>query len=797
MTPFADLCTSVISRRRLLQSASGAALMAASTPAITASPATPRVRAKSFPLESVRLLPSPYRTAMEADLNYLHLLEPDRLLHNYRIQAGLPPKGEAYGGWESESISGHTLGHYLSACSHMHAQTGDDECRKKVVSIVDELVLCQAQSPDGYVAGFTRKKDDKTEYGKVVFEEIRRGEIQSSGFDLNGAWSPLYNWHKLLAGLLDADRHCGAGKAVTVAERLGGYIEGVFATLKPVQIQTVLACEYGGINESFAELYARTGNRRWLRLSETIYDQKVLDPLTLRHDDIAYLHSNTQIPKVVGLARLYELTGDERYGVASSFFWSNVTERYTYVIGGNGDREYFQAPMTISKHITEQTCETCSSYNMLKLTRHLYARQPSAAYFDYFERTHLNHILAQQNPQTGMFAYMTPLMSGTHRNYSTPFDDFWCCVGTGMESHAKHGESIYWHTRDTLLVNLYIPSTLDWTAQKTMLELTTNYPFADTIQLKFTARDCHSPLTLALRVPSWCTEPALQINSQVVDIRVDAGYLHVRRAWKAGDVLSLTLPRRLRLEPTLDDETTVAMLYGPLVMAGDLGPATGEWNGTAPVFVGEQLLESVAPANELGQAAFRTSGVVRPSDLTVKPFAFQHERNTAIYFRRFTQAGWVEEQARYQAEQEQLKDLAARSSDVIYLGEMQAEHDHDLRSKNSYPVVYRGKHGRDARAGGYFEFIMKTQPGPLVLAATYWGEERNRRFKILVDGIVIGRDELNGEHPSKFFERDYPVPAALTAGRNSITVRFEPETGASAGPAFGVRLFCPKTDSAE
>jgi DUF1680 family protein len=231
-------------------------------------------------------------------------------------------------------------------------------------------------------------------------EEVRRGDIRSRPFDLNGAWSPLYNWHKLMAGLLDAQRHCGNDRAIIVATALGGYIESMFAGLTAPQIQQVLICEYGGLNESFAELHARTGEPRWLRLARLLFDTKVLGPLTEGRDDLANLHANTQVPKLIGLHRLYELTAEREFATAAETFWTLVTSRYSYVIGGNADREYFQAPRSISRHITEQTCESCNTYNMLKLTRRLYAANPRAELFDFYERAHFNHILAQHHPRS-------------------------------------------------------------------------------------------------------------------------------------------------------------------------------------------------------------------------------------------------------------------------------------------------------------------------------------------------------------------------------------------------------------
>jgi DUF1680 family protein len=773
-----------LSRRRLLQGTASAALLLA---AGRTKSAAARQTIKPAPLDAVRLLPSPYFTAVTVNLTYLKRIEPDRLLHNFRSQAGLEPKGEVYGGWESDTIGGHILGHYLSALSLMFAQTGDTECRQRVLYILGELKLCQSRSADGFVAGFTRRRGDAIEPGRLVFEEIVRGDIRSRNFDLNGCWVPLYSWHKLLAGLLEADRHCGDRRALEIAQTLGVYIATVFDALDDAQIQKVLDCEHGGLNESFAELYSRTGNRRWLSLSETIYHRKILQPLSRGEDCLPYIHANTQIPKIIGLARLHELTGEPRHGKAAQFFWDTVVQDYSYVIGGNADREYFQAERSIARHITEQTCESCNSYNMLKLTRHLYAADPDARYFDYYERTHLNHILAQQNPATGMFAYMVPLMSGTHREYSTPFDDFWCCLGTGMESHAKHGDSIFWLNGRDIIVNLYVPATLTLPREGIGLRLETRYPFDDAIVLTTTQARGSAPSTLSLRVPDWCENPRAELNGTAVAARPHAGYLRLRRTWRSGDVVRLVLPRTLKIEPTADDPDTIALLYGPLVLAGDLGPATDAWQGPAPALVGDGLSERIVPTGEA--ATFKTVGIIRPADLVLKPFTFQHERNTAVYFRRFTEAAWAQEQLARQAEAARLEQLSQRSADIVNLGEAQAEKEHALQSKISYAVKYRGRSGRDARSGGFFECTMHTKPGALTLQAVYWGEERDRRFTISIDDQLLVREQLNGEVPGNFIERDYPIPANLSAGKNQLRIRIEPEPGVSAGPVFGLRVY--------
>ena len=779
-------------RRTFLQlSAAGAIGLAwpVSSFALDAGSTFPKT-AKAFPLESVRLNPSPFLDAVNANLAYLKRIEPDRLLHNFRVHAGLQPKGAVYGGWESDTIAGHTLGHYLTACSLIHAQTGDAGAKRRVDYIVGELAECQTASGDGYVAGFTRRKDKKVENGRVIFDEIKSGDIRSAGFDLNGCWVPFYNWHKLFAGLFDAQTHCGNADALKIAVNLAGFIDGVFAKLNDEQVQKMLNCEHGGINESMAELYARTNDKRWLDLAIRIRHQRTLGPMFEEKDALPNIHANTQIPKVIGLARIYELTQKPEYATAARFFWKNVTTNYSYVIGGNSDREYFQAPNTISTHITEQTCESCNTYNMLKLTRHLFEWDPQSSYFDYYERAHFNHMLAHENPKTGMFAYMIPLMSGTHRSFSSEFNDFWCCVGSGMESHSKHGESIYWQDADHLIINLFIPSTLDWSERKAKFELSTEYPFGEEVRFAVSSIAKPAEFGIAMRIPYWCKNASLKVNGKAVKIMPENGYAVIRRKWKAGDKISLTLPMKPRIEATADDPNTIAILRGPLVLAADLGDAKLPFTGVAPALVGSDLLGSLTPTGQ--SATFVTNKIGRPDELTLKPFYSQWDRRTAVYFKRFTDEEWAKEQVAFAAEQARLKDLQARSVDVMHLGEMQPERDHALVSSISYPVSYRGRNGRDARTGGFFEFKAKVADEPLTLKATYWGEERKRLFHILVDGTRIASETLDYNKMGEWVERDYAIPQELLKGKTSVTIRFEPEPGQTAGPVFGVLIYRSK-----
>ena len=783
-------------RRLILQGAASLGLVsgwsakasAAGATAPAFAPSTPS-SATAVPMSDVRLLPSFYADALQANQSYLLRLSADRFLHNYHLFAGLPVKGKIYGGWESDTIAGEGLGHYLSALSLMHAQSGLPALKPRIDYIVTELARVQRAQGDGYIGGFMRKrKDGKVVDGKEIFPEIMRGEIRSAGFDLNGCWVPLYNWHKVFAGLFDAQAYAGNAQALQVATGLAGYMAKVFDALTDEQLQQVLACEHGGINESFAELYARTNDERWLTIARRLYHHKALAPLAGGRDELANLHSNTQIPKLIGLARLYELKGRQSDADTVKFFWKTVTDHHSYVIGGNGDREYFSGPDTIAAHITEQTCEACCSYNMLKMTRHLYSWSPDAAYFDYYERTHLNHIMAHQNPRTGMFTYMTPLMSGVAREYSSEENDFWCCVLSGIESHSKHGDSIYWENRDTLFVNLYIPSLVKWRHAAATLEMTTRYPFESDIDIKVKRLAGRRYYTLALRIPAWASGHALLVNGKPHAAAKDKGYLFVRRRWRAGDTVRWTLPLALRLEAAAGNDKVVALLRGPMVLAADLGAADKPFAGLAPALVGSNILASFKEADKV-KAVYRTVGSGRPGDMKFTPFFAQYDRRAAVYFNAYNEQEWAASEAAFRKEEARLKDLAERSIDVMHLGEMQPERDHDLQSDISYPVSYRGRMGRDARTGGYFSFRMKCGPGQLVLQASYWGEERNRDFYISIDGERVARVKLDGSHPGEFIDRDYVLPEKLTSGKSSIVVRFDPEPGHTAGPVFGARLY--------
>ncbi len=731
-------------------------------------------RAQPFPLDQVRLKPSLFLTAVETNQTYLLSVDPDRLLHNFRAGAGLPPKASVYGGWESRGIAGHSLGHYQSAVALMYAQTGLPAFRDRALYITGELAACQARNGDGYAGGTTVDRPDshgdtQTIDGKIIFEELKAGHIDTSA-GLNGGWVPIYTYHKVMAGVLDAHLYCDDAQSLQVAVGLADYLGTVFEALDDAQVQHILSEEHGGISETYAELYARTGDKRWLNLALRVRHHDILDPLRDGRDDLAGKHANTQIPKLIGLARTYEVDPDperaQEHGKTAMFFWETVTKDHSYVIGGNSEYEHFGPARKLADKLSQQTCECCNSYNMLKLTRHLYGWTGEARYFDFYERAHLNHILSQQDPDSGMFTYFSPLASGFARVHSTPDNDWWCCHGTGMENHAKHGDSIWWRVGDKVVVNLFYPSTLDWRERGIGLDMETGYPYQDTVTLR--ATKAAKPVDIAFRIPGWCKTPAATLNGRPVTVTAKGGYLPL--TLKAGDVVALTLPMPLTSETMPDDDRLVAYLSGPLVLAADLGPASQPWDSFDPVVLGDANDGVLVKADADQQFTFADRS--RPQGLRLRPFFAQHHNRTAVYFRRFTAAEWPAIEASYAADAREKADIRARTTDIMRLGEQQPEADHNF--KGTPKTVDSGNLTvRNRLINGWFQFELATAPGPLVLQVSYEGSTRDKDFDILIDGQVLAHETLSGPRTAVYNVREYRIPEALTQGKSRITVRFE------------------------
>ena len=517
------------------------------------------LKAEPFPLEDVRLLDGPFRDAMLRDKAYLLSLDADRLLHNFRVTAGLPSSAEPLGGWEGTNceLRGHCVGHYLSACALMYASTGDAELKKRTDYLVAELAKCQEAMPgQGFNKGFL------SAYPESLFDRVDRAQR---------VWAPYYTLHKIMAGLLDAHLCCGNSQALDVLTRMADWLKLRVDRLSTAQMQRALGNEHGGMNEVLANLYAVTSNPDHLKLAQAFNHEAVFAPLAAGEDNLNGLHANTQIPKITGAARQYELTGDKRFHDIAEFFWQRVALNRSYVIGGDSDREHFFPTNDFSKHLSPETAETCNTYNMLKLTRHLSEWEPSAKLMDFYERGLYNQILASQDPDSGMMTYFVPLQAGRFKTYSTPLHSFWCCVGTGMENHAKYGDTIYFHGADALYVNLFIPSELHWTEKGVSVRQETKFPEEDTTTLTF---DCASPAKFALHIrrPAWAGAMSVRVNGRKQKVASGPGsYLTIERAWRKQDKVEVRLPMRLHLETLPGDASHIAFLCGPVALAGRLG----------------------------------------------------------------------------------------------------------------------------------------------------------------------------------------------------------------------------------
>ncbi|MGC9941147.1 MAG: beta-L-arabinofuranosidase domain-containing protein [Verrucomicrobiota bacterium] len=615
-----------------LQIPAFAALTDAQSPSPIIVPDKVKLQAEAFDLADVRLLDSPFKTAMELNARYLLSLSSDRFLSLFRREAGLTPKAPNYGGWESpDSGAGRCLGHYLSAMSLQYRATGDARFKSRIDYIVDELATCQAAYGNGYVGALPQARE--------VFARL----ADNDGRALYKSRVPWYIIHKLMAGLRDAYLLGGNVKARTVLIRFCDWAIATTQGVDDTQFQIMLDQEHGGMREVLADVYAITGDPKYLALANRFAHQKVLEPLAWKEDKLAGLHANTQIPKIVGSARVYELTGVDREAGIAGYFWDEVVSHHTYAIGGDSSDEHFEAPDKLSLTVT--TAETCNTYNMLKLTRHLFEWNPQVKYADYYERALYNDILASQEPGTGMFTYYIALLSGHYRVYSTPADSFWCCVGTGMENHTQYGNSIYFHGENELFVNLFIPSVLDWKAKNIILRQETTYPKSDVVTFKIQAKDPVS-LSLKLRYPAWA-KPGMtaSINGEPFKLSGQPGsYATIQRVWNDGDRLKVRIPFGLRTETMPGDTNKISIFYGPIVLGGRLGEVADlklryanlraeDHFSDVPALIdnGQPVDDWVKPVNGR-PLTFQTVGVGQPHDVTLLPFyQLAHDRY-AVYW---------------------------------------------------------------------------------------------------------------------------------------------------------------------
>lgn len=742
------------------------------------------VKAYAFDLKDVELLESPFKVAMRADEKYLLSIDPDRLLSGFRSHSGLKPKGALYEGWESSGLAGHTLGHYLSAVAMLYASNHNPLVLKRINYMVDELDECQRVRKTGYV-GAIPKED-------TIWVEVAKGDIRSRGFDLNGGWSPWYTVHKVMAGLLDTYLYANNAKALNVCKGMADWTGQTLKNLNDEQLQKMLFCEYGGMAEPLANLYAITGEKKYLDLSYKFYDKRILDPLAKDEDDLPGKHSNTQIPKIIAGARRYELNGDKKDKEIADFFWKTVTENHSYVTGGNSNYEYLGEPNKLNDKLTENTTETCNTYNMLKLTRHLFALEPSAGLMDYYEKALYNHILASQNHDDGMMCYFVSLRMGGKKEYSTPFTTFTCCVGSGMENHVKYNESIYFRGADgSVYVNLFIPSVLNYKDKGISIKQETALPVNNKVTFTINAA---KPVLLPIKIrkPKWSSNQTITINGVAQTENVNnEGYIVLTHKWKTNDKIELTLSEGLYTEAMPDNANRKAVFYGPVLLAGILGNTEPDPVAGVPVLVTSEK----DPAKWLqmvdkSQLSFSTSNVSKPGDVKLVPFNTTKNEYYTVYWDVFTPDAWTVQQKAYDEQKKKQQEMEARTVDVLRPGEMQPERDHNFTGEKAFTGEEHLRKFRATEEGGYLSFEMKVDPNAQnTIINTYWGmDNRGRKFDILVDGVAINSEDLNQYKESRFYDISYQIPIERTKGKTKVTIKLMPKEANSAGPLYGSRV---------
>ena len=761
-----------------------------------------------FPLEQVRLLDGPFKAAQEVDRTYILAHDPDRLLAAFRREAGLPPKAQPYGNWESTGLDGHTAGHYLSALAMMSAATGDAEIKRRLDYMVGELAACQAANGNGYVGGVPRSRQ--------LWDEVGAGKLKVNGFGVNDRWVPWYNVHKLFAGLRDAYLVGKNEQAKAVLIKLCDWCGDLIGRLSDEQVQQMLAAEHGGMNEVLADAFAITGNKKYLDLAQRFNDASILGPLVAGQDQLTGKHANTQIPKVIGFERIAALTGDKDQHRAAIFFWENVTAKRTVAIGGNSVNEHFHRPDDIKPMLEDATGpETCNTYNMLRLSEQLFAASPDARYADYYERALFNHILSTQHPQKGGFVYFTPMRPRHYRVYSQAEHGFWCCVGTGFENHAKYGTFIYAHEgNDALYVNLFIPSELQWPQRGVTLRQETSFPDNAQTRLRVSTKEPTS-FTLHLRHPKWVPAGQLKvlINGNAETVKsTPSSYAAITRKWADGDTVEVQTPMQVTTEPLLGNANHVALLYGPIVLA--LPTGTEELLG---LYAGEGRGDHIAPGRSLplGEApalvvvkpdaiaqevkridgetlAFSASEMIRPEKFKstrLIPFSRVHDTRYTVYWRVMSPDTYATEQKRIMAEERQRLALEEATLDRVTPGLQQSEVDHNFKGDRTASGNFRDRPRRDG--AGWFSYDLK-RPGEREAAdlmVTYFGQDRDRKFDILVDDAKLASVTLDGSKGDRFFSERYPLPAGLGEKKDQpITIRFVSRDGAIAGGVFDVRV---------
>ncbi len=765
-----------------------------------------RLYENTFSLSDVQLLDGPFKHACDLNVQVLLEYDMDRLLAPFVKEAGLPKKAEYFPNWEG--LDGHVAGHYVSALAIHYAATGNRKCYNRLMYMLSEMKRCQDANGNGYLGGVPD--------GERIWEEVSKGNFAP----LHGAWVPWYNVHKTFAGLRDAWQYAGVDMAKDMFLKLCDWAVNLTSGLTDAQMDDMVSQEFGGMDEVLADAYYMTGDRKYIDAAKRFAHHLILDSMASGVDNLDNKHANTQVPKVVGYARIADVDNDETFHRAADFFWDRVVNHRSVVIGGNSRSEHFPADDDYLSFIeNREGPESCNTNNMLKLTELLFKMNPDAHYADFYERAMYNHILSTQHPVHGGYVYFTPMRPSHYRVYSQPNSGMWCCVGTGMENHGKYGEFIYSHEgASKLFVNLFVASKLDWKEAGVTVTQETSFPYSEsdriTVNLKKSKR-----FEIDVRCPEWATD-GFSVKVNGVEYAADAkpsSFVCIDRKWKNGDVIEIALPMKDRIVELPNEPKFIAVLHGPIVLAAKTSQEhldgliadDGRWAHIAsgelvplaetPIMVGtrDEITSKIqnmtaVPGKPLHYTVKGLFNDAKYDDMELEPFFSLHDSRYAIYFLSLSKDGYDEMLAAIKAEEEAMLERDRRTVDRVTPGEQQPEIDHRMKAENSIQGYQDNNPFRTIRRDGSFSYELATDGiTDLRLSLAFWGNENveGRGFEILVEGkTLVVETALPQTKENKLVYRQYSIPENLVRGKEYITIGFKGVEGKMAARIFDVRL---------
>ncbi len=755
-------------------------------------------RVQYFPLDQVKLLDSPFKKAQDVDKKYILEMDVDRLLAPYMIDAGIYWKAENYGNWENTGLDGHIGGHYLSALAMMFASTGDIEIKGRLDYMIEQLKRAQEKNGNGYLGGVPD--------GQKIWNEIGAGNINAGSFSLNDRWVPLYNIHKIYAGLKDAYLIAGNEETKEMLIKLTDWFFNLTRDFTDAQFQEILISEHGGLNEVFADVAEITGDQKYLQLAKKMSHNLILYPLANHQDQLTGMHANTQIPKVIGFQRIAQLSDENKWNNSAIYFWENVIMKRSVSIGGNSVREHFHSVDDFSPMLSsDQGPETCNTYNMMRLSEKLFESSPDRKFIDYYERALYNHILSSQHPELGGFVYFTPMRPKHYRVYSQPHENFWCCVGSGLENHAKYGQVIYAHQGDDLFVNLFIASELTWEAKGVRLIQKTSFPYSETTSIKFDHKG-QKKFSLKIRHPDWVkeSEMELKLNGKAIPLTLSKdGYIVVSRSWKSKDQVTVTLPMSTRVEYLADGSPWASFVHGPIVLAAETGKddlkgifaddsrmghvASGKMIPLYQTAILKKAEDQILPTKREGGFKFllaESSFHGNSEPLSLIPFFEIHESRYQVYWPVLPEDRVEDFKKELSLKDELMLKLESITIDQVAPGEQQPESEHGFKAVSSKTGQENGLFWRSTNTS--FQYDLKNPEGNAkTLRISYLPTKNGNAFNILINGELLVQEQFASEESRKIMDRDYDVSQIQT---QEIEVKFEGIDGTETEKIHYVRL---------